>query len=269
MKKRTSNRLNLFGILLLLIVILIRKQGLFEKDIILLLQKALCVLISIAIVIAFIYVFGKIRNYRLLKTVTKSYRGTKSERDLVLKLLKHGISSENIFHDLYLEKQNGEFSQIDLVVLTSVGVIVFEVKDFSGWIYGNGNHSYWTKVLAYGKNKYRLYNPIKQNSKHIQDLRNQIKQLYSLPFYSIVVFYGDCVLKEVNFVPKGTYLVKQKRVLEVMKIIEKENDPIIYKNINACIGAIKKAVLNGENMKTHQQHIENINDMLGKDRIFD
>ena len=107
MKKRTSNRLNLFGILLLLIVILIWKQGFFEKDIILLLQKALCVLISIAIVIAFIYVFGKIRNYRLLKTVTKSYRGTKSERDLVLKLLKHGISSENIFHDLYLEKQNG------------------------------------------------------------------------------------------------------------------------------------------------------------------
>ena len=148
MKKRTSNRLNLFGILLLLIVILIWKQGFFEKDIILLLQKALCVLISIAIVIAFIYVFGKIRNYRLLKTVTKSYRGTKSERDLVLKLLKHGISSENIFHDLYLEKQNGEFSQIDLVVLTSVGVIVFEVKDFSGWIYGNGNHSYWTNILA-------------------------------------------------------------------------------------------------------------------------
>ena len=269
MKKRTSNRLNLFGILLFLIVIRIWKQGLFEKDLIPILQKILWVLIGIAIVLAFIWVFGKIRNHRLLKTVTKSYRGTKSERDLVLKLLKHRITSENIFHDLYVEKQNGEFSQIDLVVLTSVGVIVFEVKDFSGWIYGNGNHSHWTKVLAYGKNKYRFYNPIKQNSKHIQDLRNQIKQLNNLPFYSIIVFYGDCVLKEVNFVPKGTYLVKQKRVLEVMKMIEKENEPGLYINKIESIGAIKKAVLNGENTKNQKQHIENINDMLGKDRIFE
>lgn len=256
MKKRTSNRLRLFDLILFLIVILLWKQEFILG-------------LSIAIVIAFVYGFGKIRNHRLLKTVTRSERGTKSERDLVLKLLKHGISSENIFHDLYLEKRNGEFSQIDLVVLASVGVIVFEVKDFSGWIYGNGNHSYWTKVMAYGKSKYRFYNPIKQNSKHIQDLRSQINYLNHLPFYSVVVFYGDCVLKEVDFVPKETYLVKQKRVLEVMKLIEKENAPVFYNNKIEIIGALKKAVLNGENMKIRKQHIENINGMLGKDRVFD
>jgi hypothetical protein len=269
MKKRTLTRLNTFVILLFLTVITIWKQELFIEDVILILQKLLWVLLSVAFIIGFIFVFGKIRNHRLLKTVTTSHRGTKSERDLVLKLLKHGISSENIFHDLYIEKQNGKFSQIDIVVLTSVGVIVFEVKDFSGWIYGNGNHSQWTKVLAYGKNKYRFYNPIMQNSKHIQDLRNQIKQFYNLPFYSIIVFYGDCVLKEVSFVPKGTYLVKPKRVLEVMKIIEKGNEPVFYKNKSEAIAAMKKAVLNGENMETQKKHIENIKDMLGKDRIFD
>lgn len=269
MKKRTSNRLILFVLLLFLIVIIIWKQGLIEKNISPIIQKILWVLIGIAIAISFIFVFGKIRNHRLLKSVTKSYRGTKSERDLVVKLLKHGISPENIFHDLYVEKQNGEFSQIDLVVLSSVGVIVFEVKDFRGWIYGNGNHSHWTKVLAYGKNKYRFYNPIMQNSKHIQVIRNQIKQLFSIPFYSIIVFYGDCVLKEVNFVPKETYLVKQKRLLEVIKIIEKENEPVFYKNKNKILLAMKKAVLNGENKRTQKQHIENINEMLGVDRIFD
>ena len=41
-----------------------------------------------------------------------------------------------IFHDLYVEKHKGHFSQIDLVVVTEVGIIVFEVKDYSGWIFG-------------------------------------------------------------------------------------------------------------------------------------
>jgi len=33
--------------------------------------------------------------------------------------------------------------------------------------------------------------------------------------------------------------------------------------------SLKKAVQNGEDVETQVQHIENIKDMLGKDRIFD
>ncbi|MBN1117500.1 MAG: NERD domain-containing protein [Bacteroidales bacterium] len=269
MKKRTLKGLEIVFVSLFLIVILIWQQGLLEKEVFLNLKKILWGTVYIAIIIGFIFIFSKVRNHALLKTVTKSCRGTKSERDLVLKLLKHRIPAENLFHDLYIEKQNGEYSQIDLVALTSVGVVVFEVKDFSGWIYGNGSNSQWTKVLAYGKNKYRFYNPIMQNSKHIQSLRKHIEHLSQLPFYSIVVFYGNCTLKEVSFVPKGTYLVKAKRVLEVMKILEKENEPVYYKNKSEIIWALRKAVLNGENRDIQKQHIENINDMLGKDRIFE
>lgn len=108
-----------------------------------------------------------------------------------------------------------------------------------------------------------------QNNKHIQDLRKQIKYFINLPFYSIVVFYGNCTLKEVNFVPKGTFLVKSKRVLEVIKIIEKENEPVYYKNKSEVIWALNKAVINGENMETQKRHIKNISDMLSKDRIFE
>lgn len=58
-------------------------------------------------------------------------------------------------------------SQIDVVVATNVGIIVFEVKDYSGWIYGNGNQQKWTQVLSHGREKYRFYNPILQNRSHI------------------------------------------------------------------------------------------------------
>jgi hypothetical protein len=214
-------------------------------------------------------IYRKIHNKKLLKTVTKPSRGTQSERDLVLKLLKYGIPAETIFHDLYLEKHNESFSQIDLVVITEVGIVVFEIKDYSGWILGSGNQSQWTKVLAYGKQKYRFYNPIMQNNRHIGELKKRLGQFGNVPFHSIVVFYGDCVLKEVNFVPNGTFLVKSNRVLEVIKMIIKNNEPIQYANKDEVVLTLKKAVINGDNKEIQNRHIEDIRDMLGKDRIFE
>lgn len=223
---------------------------------------------GIVILIVIIRLIRKNRDRKLLNSVTSLNRGTKSERHLVLQLLKHGVPEQTIFHDLCVEKKNGEFSQIDIVVATTEGIIVFEVKDFSGWIFGNGNHSHWTKVLAYGKKKYRFYNPIKQNKGHIETLRKQLKQFENIPFFSIIVFYGDCELKEINFVPKGTYLVKFPRIFEVLKLIKKNNEAAPYNNKREIVEFLKQAVLKGESVNTQEKHIENINDMLGKDRIF-
>lgn len=227
--------------------------------------------IFICIVSSFVFIllFIEIRDKKLLETVTKLNRGTRTERDLVLKFLKHGIPAQTIFHDLYFIKPDGNFCQIDLVVATKVGILIFEVKEYSGWIYGAGHNSQWTQVLAYGKVKYRLYNPIMQNSKHISDLRKQLRQFENVPFYSIVVFYGNCLLKDINFVPKGTFLVKSNRVLEVLETIMKNNELTRYTNKNEIVRVLKEAAKNGEDKKTRLQHIENVQDMLGKDRIFD
>ena len=223
---------------------------------------------SIALLIG-IFLFRKIRDKKLLETVTESNRGIKTERDLVLKLLKFGMPAHVIFHDLYVENRKGEFAQIDLVVVTEVGVIVFEVKDYSGWLFGSGNQSQWTQVLAYGRQKYRFYNPITQNNKHVAELRKQLTRFGNLPFYSVVVFYGNCVLKEINFVPNGTFLVKSERVLDVVKIILKENEPVHYTNGIEVFRVLKEAVINGGIIENQIRHKENIKDMLGKHRIFD
>jgi len=228
-------------------------------------------ILLISIISIFRYISHSIarRNKELLETVTNSNRGTGSERALVLNLLKNGIPAQTIFHDLYVRKPNGMYSQIDLVVATSVGVIVFEVKELSGWIFGNGNHTQWTQVLAYGKEKFRFYNPIMQNNSHIQILKKQLKQFETIPFFSIVVFYGNCVLKEVNYIPNGTFLVKYDRLNEVVKKIITENIPAPYTNKREVVNFLKTAVQNGENEEIQKQHIKNIKDMLGKERIFE
>lgn len=82
-------------------------------------------------------VYIRLKERRLIEQVTSISRGEWSERRVVLKLLKLGINPKAIFHDLYIQKPNGEYTQVDVVVATKAGIIVFEVKDYSGWIFGN------------------------------------------------------------------------------------------------------------------------------------
>lgn len=123
-------------------------------------------------------------------------RGEWSERRLVLQLLKAGVNPRAIFHDLYIQKPNGEYVQIDVAVATKSGIIVFEVKDYSGWIFGNEYQKYWTQILAYGKEKHRFYNPIMQNASHVNVLRESFTHNPGIPIFSAIVFYGDCELKK-------------------------------------------------------------------------
>tara|TARA_B100001173_G_scaffold260682_1_gene233987 strand:- start:168 stop:878 length:711 start_codon:yes stop_codon:yes gene_type:complete len=232
------------------------------------------VIVIISIVIVFLVISSisesnrRKRERELISSVTSLDRGTSSERSLILRLLKKDFPSVTIYHDLIIKKDNGDFSQIDLVLVTSEGIIVFEVKDFSGWIYGSGNNTNWTKVLSYGKKKYKFYNPIKQNNNHISELRKTLKQFENIPFFSVIVFFGDCELKEINYVPKGTYLVKGHRVFEVLDLIKNENEPTEYTNKREVVDKLKELVSLGENVEYQKQHIENIKDMVGKDRIF-
>lgn len=230
-------------------------------------MEPISIVMWLLIIVGILFILSKIRDRRLINSVTKRNRGTKSERDLVLKLLKYGIPKQTIFHDLYVKKNNGNFTQIDLVVPTKVGIIVFEIKDYSGWIFGTGYKPQWTSVLAYGRQKYRFYNPILQNNKHINELRKQLKE--NVPFYSIIVFYGDCELKDISFVPHETFIVKSERVLEVMRIVMKENEPAEYVDKHKVVRVLKESVENGDSKLIQNQHIENIKDMMGKDRIFD
>ena len=206
------------------------------------------------------------QNRDLISTVTDINRGEDSELLLILWLLKGGIPSNCIFHDLYVNISHDKFSQVDLVLLSEVGIIVFEVKDYSGWIFGKGNQDNWTQVLNYGKDKYRFYNPIKQNISHINALRRSIHD--NIPFYSVVVFFGDSELKDISFIPQNTFVTKYYRILDVIDSIISNNTKVEYKDKNRIEEILKQFVNNGNIEQNRIRHVHNINDMLGKYRIF-
>lgn len=218
--------------------------------------------VTIIVLILGIVIYTRIRNKKLLLTVTKSNRGTRSERKLVLKLLKYGIPSQTIFHDLYVEKRKRRYAQIDLVVPTSVGVLVFEVKDYSGWIYGNDSPR-WTQVLAYGREKHRFYNPIMQNSKHIFDLKKKLSQFENIPFFSIIVFYGDCVIKDFGHVPYRTFIIKPRSLNKLISDILKNSDPAQFTTKREVVNVLKEAVRNGDSPEIRNMHIAQVMNMIG------
>lgn len=227
------------------------------------------VLILAIISAVVLYFYKRQRNQKLIETVTTLDRGTNSELWLILKLLKAGIPPETIFHDLIIKKSQNKFSQVDIVLATTEGIVVIEVKDYSGWIFGNGNQTNWTQVMNYGKNKYRFYNPIKQVKSQVLSIKNSLMQFDQIPFFSIIVFYGDCQLKEINYVPENTFIVKPHRILEALNSIKSNNDPAPYKNKHEVIDVLKKAVLNGSNKDYKKMHIDNIKNIVGKHRILD
>lgn len=207
--------------------------------------------------------------YETLHEVTTENRGTDFERDLVVYLQRNGVSPKAIFHDLYVPSNNGKYSQIDLVVVVSEGIIVIEVKDYQGWIFGTGNQQKWTQVLAYGREKYRFYNPILQNTNHINALKRQSLQFSKLPYFSVIVFSNHCELKELSIIPKDTFVTKGNRIIDVINHIKESYPKANYTDKHEVVNILQKAVDNGISMDTQKQHIEDIHDMLGTDRIFD
>jgi len=126
----------------------------------------------------------------------------------------------------------------------------------------------WTKVLNYGKEKYRFYNPILQNAKHITALKKQLINFSYIPVISVIVFYGDCEIKEIDFVPKDTYVAYDTRVRHVMDKIMSEYPRVYYSNETWVMNILQNAVVNGASTEIQRRHIENIKDMLGEDRVF-
>jgi hypothetical protein len=216
------------------------------------------ILITILLCISVVLVYNYVRDINLLRTVTQLDRGTWSERNFVLLLLKLGLPSNTIFHDLYIKKNNGTYSQIDIVIVTGIGVIVVEVKHYSGWIYGMGNREKWVQVFNYGKKKYSFFNPIFQNELHIQSLKNKLNPYNKIPFYSLIVFYGRCELKKISNIPETTKIVKSENIIDVINNFIQNtgsSNPILTSEI---FQILNEGVKNGGDKEIQFQHFENL-----------
>ena len=148
-----------------------------------------------------------------------------------------------IINDILIES-NGKTTQIDHLVISIYGIFVIETKNYKGWITGSDNSEYWTKNV-FG-NKYKFYNPIKQNKAHILALNRQLGMKHN-DFIPIVVFSNGADLR-VNTVHNVIYTTQLSRLIkEYTDIKFSEND--IQKLCE------KISLLNIESSKAKKKHI--------------
>lgn len=198
-------------------------------------------------------------NYSSSLRVRK--RGTFSERHCVNSIIGSGIPASNVFYDLYIQNGLKWYTQIDVLAVTSVGIIVFEVKNYSGWIFGNATQGSWCQTFRHSK--YQFYNPILQNNRHIEVLRKKLRLVADVPFYSVVVFYGSCVFKNVNEIPFDTSLIYSNQLPSTIQDILRSNPPCRYQNMPALMSYLQQGYENGADPRIVSQHIKNIRSEFG------
>lgn len=117
------------------------------------------------------------------------------------------------FHNIYVPKGNGEYSEIDLAFVTAKGIFVFECKNYSGWIFGSYKDKYWTVSFPNGQ-KNRFYNPIIQNQSHI----NALRKIYGedIPYFSIIVFSDKSTLKKINTDDSYAQVVRMENLFDLV-----------------------------------------------------
>lgn len=205
------------------------------------------ILLLIGLILWIAYqIYLKRKERKLIEQVTPITRGEKSERKVILSLLKEGINPKTIFHDLYIQKPNREYTQIDVAVATKAGIIVLEVKDYSGWIFGNEHQKYWTQLLAFGKQKHRFYNPVMQNAGHIQAIRQCLPNNPDIPIFSVIVFFGNSEFKNVTCNADNTFIIYPHSIRQVVADILLQPDAN-YGNKYEIMELFTTAVQNGDN----------------------
>ena len=114
----------------------------------------------------------------------------KRGEEKITELLGNTIQGRQyLINNLILIDSKGQTTQIDHIYINCNAVFVIETKNLSGRIYGNENQKQWTQVLACGEEKYKFYNPVKQNERHIYKLKKITGT--KLPIKSIIVFAQD------------------------------------------------------------------------------
>lgn len=117
---------------------------------------------------------------------TAATRGIEGERRVAKILGKSSPEQSYYVINDYFFVSGRVSCQIDHIVVSKYGVFVIETKNLSGRIYGKDTDQTWTQVLNYGKNKYKIYNPVKQNMGHINCLKTILP--YNTKIFGMVVF---------------------------------------------------------------------------------
>lgn len=192
-------------------------------------------------------------------------KGAGTEKFLYHELRHAGVPKKQIFRNVYVPTYDGKYTEIDLLVLSKKGFLVFECKNYGGKVYGDGRATRWHEYI--GGKKYDFLNPQIQNAGHIKYLlkyfRGRLRGLTpqeNLPAKSFVVFSkaGDLHLKNLR---EDVYLLQKEG--DFLRTYRGFRDaPVMAKNFKTMLAELDK--LSHPPREIKLQHIVEVRGMKNK-----
>ena len=118
--------------------------------------------------------------------------------------------------NLYVPRQQGGTAEIDVILISPIGLIVFESKNYAGWVFGDERFKTWTQTLPAGKRveKSSFYNPIWQNRMHINEITAYLGA--PGPTVSVIVFSNNCELRDVHWTSEDVFVIARNHLRETI-----------------------------------------------------
>jgi hypothetical protein len=186
-------------------------------------------------------------------------KGNYGEFTLYRKMIRV-FGKKSVLTNIYLDNENTDLTEIDVLAISRRGIYVFEMKNYSGYIYGSESDKHWTQVLnKWNKNKF--YNPLRQNYAHTKAVENylQVNEEILVP---IIVFSNNSKLSKINISPNQN-VFQYKDAIKYVKNYEKKADVKISENTKE---EYLVALLNRCNMsdEVKLKHIEEVKNLIKK-----
>jgi hypothetical protein len=192
--------------------------------------------------------------YKILKSDT----GKLGEYEIFNTLFSYNDTMRFLFN-CYVPKGDGSTTEIDVIMIHSSGIYVFESKNYSGWIFGNETHQEWTQTLVSGKNqaqKFHFFNPIMQNNLHVKCLSKYLDDK-NIKYHSYIVFGKNCELKNVDVTNPNYHVITiSDLLLDVSIQMEQYENHLSDEQIEDIFD--KLYPLTQVSNTTKDEHIENI-----------
>lgn len=178
-------------------------------------------------------------------------------------LKKFEAQGAKFLFNVYIPKGNGETTEIDVIMICSKGLFVFESKNYSGWIFGNETQKNWYQTLPNGRgrsHKEHFYNPIMQNCSHIKHLKAFLGD--QVPMRSIITFSDRCTLKSVQIKSNDVSVINRYNVYAVVSALcdQIPNQILTTAQINEIYNKLYPCTQTDATTKA--QHIANIHSKL-------
>lgn len=174
--------------------------------------------------------------------------------EYLISQILHEFESDSfrIIHNVYIPKGDGTTAEIDVLCVTSIGFLIIESKNYSGWIYGSAHKEKWMQTI-FG-NQSTFYNPIWQNFNHMKSLSEYFGSSKDL-MTSIVVFSDDCQLKEIPENKRNSIVIQMHDLRDLIIFLQK-NRPVVWPNEQVELLYENVMDLTHPDEKTMKDHIQ-------------